>query len=394
MVPFAEVGRRVSSLLLAASVTGAFFAGACGATPGSARLLVSAGAPARPIEMPGPARARLASAVAANAECERCHRDIANEWETSLHHRADVEPAYERSFAIEPLPFCRGCHAPESVATEEEPASVRDLGVGCVTCHVTDEGAGSIGAFGGPTTRVLAAPRPGPEPRDHGPHEVVRDPRFADEGACSGCHEFAFPLATPRTGAELGRTDLMQSTVLEHAESPGKSLSCANCHMPPDDGHKRSHAFVTSRDASVVRRAVRIDVDRVDATHVRVKLAPNELGHAFPTGDLFRRIAISANVIGPAPEERVLGSAVRFLARHFAAPSGLIGRVLVSDDRVGGSGAEVTLDVGEAGRGNDIFWRVDYQRVAHPNGIDETNATLEGELTLASGRLRALPGGR
>jgi hypothetical protein len=239
--------------------------------------------------------------------------------------------------------------------------------------------------------KVLAVPRTAPESIDHGPHVIVRDARFADEGACGGCHEFAFPLTPPRSSPELVRADLMQSTVLEHAESPGKTLSCASCHMPLDDRHKRSHAFVTSRDASVVQRAVHIDVERIDATHVRVTLVPNELGHAFPTGDLFRRIAISAEVVGPAPEQRVLGSSVRFLARHFDAPAGLIGRVLVSDDRVEAGGADVTLDVGEAGRGHEISWRVAYQRVAHPNGIDETNATLEGELTLASGRLRAMP---
>jgi hypothetical protein len=321
-------------------------------------------------KMPGPARARLDAAVAENAECERCHADMAAEWRSSLHHKADVEPAYQRSFAIEPMPFCRACHAPESIATEEEPANVRDLGVGCVTCHVTEPG------------KVLAVPSANPEPIDHGPHEIVRDVRFADANACAGCHEFPFPTREPR-----GRADLMQATIAEHAESPGKGLSCASCHMPFDGAHKRSHAFVTSRDADVVRRAVRISATRIDASHVRFTLEPAELGHAFPTGDLFRRLEISAEVVGP--DEMVLGSAVRFLARHFAPPEGLLGRRLVSDDRITKNGATIELDAGPSAGGHEIAWRVAYQRDSHPNGIDEKDATLEGELTLAEGRLPA-----
>ena len=35
----------------------------------------------------------------------------------------------------EPIPFCRGCHAPEANATM--PTVATELGVACVTCHVT-----------------------------------------------------------------------------------------------------------------------------------------------------------------------------------------------------------------------------------------------------------------
>ncbi len=370
-----EVAKKILPIAVVAL---AAILGACGGGASSPRNLVavtSASAPASvgiapSIAMPSAYRARMEAAVAANAACEKCHEDIAAEWHASLHAKADVEPAYVRSFAIEPLPFCRGCHAPESVASDTEPASVRDLGVGCVTCHVTTEGA------------VLAIPRDGPELADHGPHAIQRDAHFASEGACSGCHEFTFPTRVFRS-----RTDLMQSTIAEHAESPGKNLSCSSCHMPFDASHKRSHAFVTTRDASVVRRAVRVSAERTSDTHVRVRLTPEEMGHAFPTGDLFRRLEVSAEAVGP--DEMVLGSDQRYLARHFGAPAGVLGRTLIRDDRVGPDGASIELDVGDAGRGRVIAWRVAYQRVAHPNGIDESDAALEGELELASGRLPA-----
>jgi hypothetical protein len=34
-----------------------------------------------------------------------------------------------------------------------------------------------------------------------------------------------------------------------------------------------------------------------------------------------------------------------------------------------------------------IVWRVAYERVAHPNGVDDADATVEEELVLGEGRL-------
>src|SRR5687767_11260860 len=86
--------------------------------------------------MPGPNRGRLAEAVAENARCEGCHLEQAREWRGSRHQRANVDAAYVEAFALEPNPFCRGCHAPESDARHTPPVTVSALGVGCVSCHV------------------------------------------------------------------------------------------------------------------------------------------------------------------------------------------------------------------------------------------------------------------
>lgn len=350
----------VAALAIAACATRA---------PSNAGSETSARAPAlsEVVPMPGPDRGREAAAVRENAECERCHADVAREWSASLHHTSDTEPAYRVSFEIEPLPFCRGCHAPEADARAEEAADVRDLGVGCVTCHVTTPGT------------VLAAPREG-EGRPS-PHRVVRDARFAGAGACAGCHEFAFPNREVRA-----REDLMQGTIAEHAESPARDRACAACHMPNDGAGRRSHRFTTSRDASSVAKAVNVVAERVDATHVRVTFTPRELGHAFPTGDLFRRVEVAA-----WDPKRPADRSTRYLARHFGSEAAGMGRKLVSDDRVTGAGAEVILDVGGTDANDPIRWSVTYQRVSHPNGIDERDASLEGELELAAGALEPVP---
>jgi hypothetical protein len=267
-----------------------------------------------------------------------------------------------------------------------------------VTCHVTtDDG-------------VLAAPSPGGAPPSAAPHPLIRDERFARADACASCHEFAFPAARGRRPE-----DLMQSTVTEHRASRAAAEPCAGCHMPavarelsggardrgvptlsgegatpspapalPAGG--RSHAFNGSRDADFVRSAVRVAAARISPTRVAISLAPEPaLGHALPTGDLFRRLELSAEATGP--DEMVLGEALRFLTRHFELRPGQIGRRLVGDDRLHRGPITVELDVGPAGEGRPIAWRVAYQRVAHPNGVDEREADVEGEIPLASGRL-------
>jgi hypothetical protein len=322
-------------------------------------------ASAEAVEMPRPARARRGAAVEENGACEGCHREIAEEWRASLHHRADVEPSYRRAFAIEPMAFCRGCHAPEAIPDQQESEAEVALGVGCVTCHVTAKG------------QILAAPGPARP----APHAVVREARFASAAACASCHEFAFPTARGRAPAEL-----MQATVTEHRGSPASARACAACHMPRAASGRKSHAFLASRDPETLRRAVEVQAERTSPTAVRLTLAARDPGHAVPTGDLFRRLEISAEAAGP--DEMSLGAAVKYLARHWDLRPRQAGRVLVRDDRLGQRAVAVELEVGPEAKGRDIVWRVAYQRVAHPNGIDARDAAVDGEITLAGGRLR------
>ena len=156
--------------------------------------------------------------------------------------------------------------------------------------------------------------------------------------------------------------------------------------MPRAANGRRSHAFHASRDPDVLRQAVDVSAERTGATTARVTLSVRDPGHAVPTGDLFRRLEISAEAVGP--DEMSLASAVRYLARHWELRPRQVGRRLVRDDRLTGGAVDVDLDVGAAAAGREIAWRVAYQRVAHPNGIDAREAEIDGEITLASGRLK------
>ncbi|MBL9105550.1 MAG: hypothetical protein JNL82_31730 [Myxococcales bacterium] len=314
--------------------------------------------------MPGPSEGHTRrDAADRNAACERCHSEIAAEWRGSLHRRAYTNASFAAALRREPIGFCRGCHAPEADPERAPPRALARLGVGCVTCHSPGAGDG-----------VLAAPRDDLS-HETAPHPLRRDPRFAGAAACAGCHEFAFP----------GGRELMQSTVREHAASDRAGDGCASCHMPPvgaDERH-RSHAFAASREPAVLRRAVRVQAAR-GPTAIALALTPGAVGHAFPTGDLFRRLVVVAEVVGD--DGRPVAAATRFLARHFT-----LSRRETADDRVGapalaGAALPVAFDFGSPAVGRAIRWRVVYERVAFPRASD-AHAEVEASVVVADGTL-------
>ncbi|MEJ7729509.1 MAG: multiheme c-type cytochrome [Polyangiaceae bacterium] len=315
--------------------------------------------------MPAPYRARGDAAVATNAGCVGCHADQAAEWRGSLHARAASDGAYRRALAKEPSPFCRGCHAPEADPEDASLTPAALAGVACVTCHVTEEGS------------VLAAPPlagAGPAP-----HPLRRSAAFAGAGACQGCHEFAFPGA----GGD-GDAQLMQTTVREHARSEGGGQACADCHMPRREG-RRSHSFAEVRDAGWLRARLRARPEVVPGA-LRVTLEQPEPGHAFPTGDLFRRLEVRAELRDRSG--RVLDGETRWLGRQLLLVPGHAARQLVGDDRVFDEPRTVDLPLQGATAGATVAFAVTYQRVATTGtGHDPSAAEIESQVLLHDGVL-------
>lgn len=313
----------------------------------------------------------VTSSHAQSGDCLGCHASIAVEWAGSQHRSSFADEAFQRAYAIEPLAFCRGCHAPTASAKEMPDAVAADTGVGCTSCHVID------GA-------LHASPGDG-----DGPHALVRTESFASADACARCHEFDFPDRALRSAPEP-----MQLTLAEHASSRFAEVACATCHMPwtgTADAPHRSHRFDASRDPSMVRAAVVVAGTRPSPTTVQIALAPGVVGHAFPTGDLLRRVAVVAQPLGA----RAARPRVRYLARHFDRAQDLPGifvRKAITDDRVGvGEGARIVeLALPEAGA-DPIAWWVVYERVGHPRGRDERAAFVEGRIAIAGGVLPAPP---
>jgi len=228
---------------------------------------------------------------------------------------------------------------------------------------------------------------------------VLRSLATSPAGACKNCHEFAFPDSALRRSPLL-----MQSTVSEHAASSAAAQTCADCHMPvtltrPGERPHRDHRFRASRDPEFLRRALTVSAQRGPGV-VRFTLRSQGVGHAFPTGDLFRRLEVGVEVV--ADDYRVLQRSTALLTRHFK-PDGagsFVHRALLRDTRIGptalpGAGGDhgpvgerqVELPVtapGPDARG--IAWWVSYQRVAFPRAGDQA-AEIEADIILASGLL-------
>ena len=281
-----------------------------------------------------------ANAVLANKACALCHAEIAKEWQSSFHRASSDDPSYQRSFAREPLTFCTTCHAP--VGKQPELAS---LGIACTTCH----GVGHD-----------AAPK--------------------GDAACASCHEFAFPDRDTKT---TNPGELMQLTVSEHAVSSNAAVTCADCHMPTvGEGQMahRSHAFVASRDPATLRRAVTVTGSILNSTTVELVLTPNETGHAFPTGDLFRQLAITVEQVDAHDEP--LGFDRKIVARVFDSRERSPRQL--ADLRPGAPGRPEThllFKLANTGAGR-IRYRLYYQRVVTARlqnaMVEDSTLVLEG----------------
>ncbi len=253
--------------------------------------------------------------------CGDCHAVEAAEWASSLHRASFTDADFQRAFAREPLPFCEQCHAPRT----------REEGVSCIHCHELDRSVSRTGR--------------------HAPTRAV---------PCSRCHEFDFP------DAPLA----MQSTASEHARSEFSTRACAECHLPRRAGH-RDHRFAVTRNAAWLRGALAPVTTHRDGDQIVVTLQSRGVGHAFPTGDLFRRLRVrywSEDAAGTVLvfEERLLGKRYE---RHHGVGDG------VTDTRLAPRREERFPAQGVRGHVS-----VDYERVAAPTVHD---AELFDSITLA-----------
>jgi hypothetical protein len=319
----------------------------------------------------GPARGAKTDTTRAqlNAKCEGCHVEEAQQWRGSRHQQAFKDPLFQRAYTLEPLAFCRGCHAPEADPARPPAPELAELGVACTTCHVE---AGNV---------VTASRVSG-----RSPHPVKADPALATRTACARCHEFQFPTL-PGVA--------MQSTLSEHRRSTASSRECQSCHMPLDpQRHKPTHDFSVLSRPELIRSGVQVTAARWNATSIEVTLRPGNIGHAFPTGDLFRRLELRACVDQAGRE---VCSPPAHLGRQYrvqTTPQGTL-RIPISDTRVAAPGTAppstvrlpFDFDISKL----PVRWSVVYQRA------DDAMAKLFGleqktdEITVASGHIGADP---
>jgi hypothetical protein len=326
-----------------------------GAAAASCAVLLALALPtSRPVAFADDAKA---GARSNGATCESCHVEIAREWESSLHHRSASDPLYERALTREPLPFCRGCHAPSADPQWSTPPLAREKGTGCTDCHA---------GLAGEHSSLAAA--------NHPSHPAK---------ACASCHEFAFPNGQGS----------MQKTASEHRASAFSGTACSSCHMEstgPGKKH-RDHRFEVGRE--MLARALVADVARAGATRVAFRLRPGSIGHAFPTGDLFRRLVVEVEALDEGGN--VLARKRRYLSRHFLSkrlPDGTTIRVDGPDSRVGAGLAPCfELDVGPRGDSRAFRIGIAHERVEEPRSGREDDAAVGAHVLIWERILEATP---
>jgi hypothetical protein len=310
-----------------------------------------------------------------NDECIACHADIAREWSHSLHRQSFEDPMFQAALARErKVEFCRSCHAPESDPRREPTVREAAAGVACVTCHLDGKDAAVLA---GPSSRAGADDR-------EVPHALRRTAELASPEACAGCHEFWFP-----SGGRAGHQLKMQRTLSEHEHSELADRSCQSCHMPParsDGAVHHDHGFTVVGEPRMLRAAVAIEATRPEPGRVVIELRPRAVGHAFPTGDLFRRLVVELHADDGS------WSTQRVLAREFVdqrVGHGQLIRVERSDERVGvGRGPRVVeFELPAELHARPLRWVLVYERALEDARGSRWQADLWDRTPFAEGEL-------
>lgn len=147
--------------------------------------------------------------------------------------------------------------------------------------------------------------------------------------------------------------------------------------MPRVDGPGGPHVdhrFFASRNEALVRSAATLEATRADDALV-FTFHRNAVGHAFPTGDVFRRLRIFLTIEGKT-RDVVLG-------RDAKAEVETDTRPFVDGRDV----AVVRVRLEPAERTSKVSYRVDYERVGHPIELAGTGAVVDGAIAIAHGEL-------
>lgn len=228
--------------------------------------------------------------------CGECHKDIYEQWNSSMHHvasfnnqyyRRSIEFMQEKQGSTQPSKWCAGCHDHavffngkwETPMKEQVHTPEAQNGLGCLSCHSIVHVNGSVGngdfVIEYPPLHDLASSRnkyirmidtfltyADPEPH----RKTFLKPFMREQSAeyCSTCHKVHLdkPVNNYRWLRGFNDYDNWQASGVsgQGARSfyyPAKSSTCNDCHMPmvpsSDPGSKKgmvhSHRFAAANTA-------------------------------------------------------------------------------------------------------------------------------------------------
>jgi tetratricopeptide (TPR) repeat protein len=228
--------------------------------------------------------------------CAECHKDIYDQWNSSMHHfasfnnqyyRRSIEYMQDMQGTTQPSKWCAGCHDHAVFFNGRWEKPIRDQvntpeaqnGLGCMSCHSITHVNGSVGNGGFvieyPPLHDLASSRnkfiraldyfltyADPEPH----RRTFIKPFMREQSAeyCSTCHKVHLdqPVNNYRWLRGFNDYDNWQASGVsgQGARSfyyPAKTSNCNDCHMPlvpaqdpaARDGKVHSHRFAAANTA-------------------------------------------------------------------------------------------------------------------------------------------------
>lgn len=316
------------------------------------------------------------------AACARCHADIAREWRGSMHQQSWTDPVFQAAFVQEPLEACRNCHAPQRTPSEEPSGLAAHDGVTCATCHVREGRVLGTGAGRG------------------APHASDAMVELASSEFCAGCHQFDFPAERGAARGHPATDEPMQDTYEEWrwSDAAANGVQCQDCHMPevtgPDGRTHRSHRFRGTRDLEFMRSAASVEASvRREGPELvlSLRLVPGAIGHAFPTGDLFRRGELRAWVDDEADAE-VIALVREFRDLPEAMPDGTTAfvRRQSGDSRMAppGFGPPTVHELRFRTDANSVSWSFDHLLMPSPLAASQGFAAARIRRVLHHGTAR------
>ena len=239
--------------------------------------------------------------------CGTCHREIYEEWKTSIHARAYEDPFFQAYWKRDGnIWICLNCHTP---LENQQPTLIKEIPRGrvekaiqvanphydpeyqkeaitCAACHVRE------GVIMGPFDDSVA------------PHPTKFDPSFRTTQVCYRCHNVVSgPAQLYRVGpcgtyAEYEGKFFMQE----------RGMICQSCHMPEVERpvtnggpirQGRRHLWRGGHDPDMVKRAVAVQVKAYPArpkageqVRFTLTLINAGAGHKIPTGDPDRHFTV------------------------------------------------------------------------------------------------------
>ncbi|KMP10637.1 hypothetical protein UR09_05630 [Candidatus Nitromaritima sp. SCGC AAA799-A02] len=241
-------------------------------------------------------------------ECGKCHKDIYETWENSLHSQSVGNSVFWTSFLQAyykdteyAKKVCFRCHSPIALKTgdlklEEE---ISREGVNCDFCH-------SVSGIKRENIRFqydheFGNLKQGPLKNVESPvHKTRFNELFRQSKFCAGCHEFETP-----NGIKLIET----YSEWKGSPYPGENTHCQDCHMRKVKGKIVASTIVETKEEkfsshdiagghSLAMREKSLDIIISDVEQVKQKLVVTVeitnkgAGHKIPTGLPSKKIVL------------------------------------------------------------------------------------------------------